>query len=268
LNVLDYFSRLKWLSTNIENILFSFIFIIVVYGFYNFSLRQMDRLRREGKLDETVLALLKKTFRWGLLFIVVAFVVAQFGIRIDFVAGLLVLASGTVLGFAAMTTLGNTIAGIILMVSRPFKIGDRLFLDGQFMDVESIDLIYTRMKTPDNVLISIPNQTLIQTKVTDYGKDRVIRRSHPITAGYEDPPEKIEGAMLEAASRVEEVLTEPQPYVWITEFQNFAVEYTLYVFINDIKHIQEIDSKIRKHILEACSRHGIDIRTPSLLRSL
>jgi len=239
LNVLDYFSRLKWLSTNIENILFSFIFIIVVYGFYNFSLRQMDRLRREGKLDDTVLALLKKTFRWGLIFIVVAFVVAQFGIRIDFVAGLLVLASGTVLGFAAMNTLGNTIAGIILMVSRPFKLGDRLYIDGQFMDVESIDL-----------------------------KDRVIRRSHPITAGYEDPPEKIETAMLEAASRVEEVLTEPQPYVWITEFQNFAVEYTLYTYINDVKHIQEIDSKIRKHILEACNRHGIDIRTPSLLRSL
>jgi len=67
LNVLDYFSRFGWLSSNIENILFSFIFIIVVYGFYNFSLKQMGRLRREGKLDETVLALLKKTLRWGLL---------------------------------------------------------------------------------------------------------------------------------------------------------------------------------------------------------
>ena len=268
MDVLDYFSRFGWLSTNIENILFSFIFIIVVYGFYAFSLKQMDRLGSEGKLDETVLLLLKKTFRWGLMFIVVAFVVAQFGIRIDFVAGLLVLASGTVLGFAAMTTLGNTIAGIILMVSRPFKIGDRLFMDGKFMDVESIDLIYTRMRTPDNVMISIPNQTLIQTEVTDYGKERVIRRSHPITAGYEDPPEKVEMAMLEAASMVEEVLKEPQPYVWITEFQNFAVEYTLYVFIDDIKHIQEIDSNLRRQILQACNRHRIDIRTPSLLRSV
>ncbi len=268
MDVLDYFSRFKWLSTNIENILFSFIFIIVVYGFYAFSLKQMDKLGREGKLDETVLLLLKKTLRWGLMFIVVAFVVAQFGIRIDFVAGLLVLASGTVLGFAAMTTLGNTIAGIILMVSRPFKIGDRLCMDGKFMDVESIDLIYTRMKTPDNVMISIPNQTLIQTEVTDYGKDRLVRRSHPITVGYEDPPEKVEMAMLEAASRVEEVLKEPQPYVWITEFQNFAVEYTLYVFIDDIKHIQEIDSNLRRQILQACNRHKIDIRTPNLLRSV
>lgn len=265
---MEYFYRFKWLSTNIENILFSFIFIIVVYGFYAFSLKQMDKLSREGKLDETVLLLLKKTLRWGLMFIVVAFVVAQFGIRIDFVAGLIVLASGTVFGFAAMSTLGNTIAGIILMISRPFKVGDRLSIDGQFMDVESIDLIYTRMKTPDNVLVSIPNQTLIQTDVIDYGKERVIRRSHSITAGYEDPPEKVETAMLEAASKVEEVLKGPQPYVWITEFQSFAVEYTLFVFINDIKHIQEIDSSIRKHILQMCKHHGIDIRTPTLIRSL
>lgn len=136
------------------------------------------------------------------------------------------------------------------------------------MDVVSIDLIYTRMRTTDNVLVSIPNQKLVQTDVIDYGKDRVVRRRYSITVGYDDPPEKVEAALLEAAGHVDGILKEPEPYVWVTEFQNFAIEYTLFAFIDDVRHIQEIDSNTRMAILEACKNHGIDISTPSLIRPI
>jgi small conductance mechanosensitive channel len=261
-------SALYWLTTNLWNIIFAIIILAVVYVFYNFSYKQINRFRDEGKIDETISFLLSKALRWGSILFVLAFIIAQFGIRIDLMAGLLVLASGTVIGFAAMNTLGNAIAGIILMISRPFKIGDRVYFDGKFADVEEIDLIYTRMKTTDNIKISIPNQKLIQTEIEDYGKARIVRRRHAITAGYEEPPEKIESALLEAASKVKGILNEPKPYVWITEFQNFAVEYTLFVFIRNLKRILEIDSAVRKSILEYCNRQGIDISTPSLIRSL
>lgn len=261
-------STIQWLTTNVWNIIFAIIILAVVYVFYNFSLKQINRFRDEGKIDETISFLLRKVLRWGSIIIVIAFIIAQFGIRVDLMAGLVVLASGTVIGFAAMNTLGNAIAGMILMVSRPFKIGDRVFFDGKFADVEEIDLIYTRMKTTDNIIISIPNQKLVQTEIEDYGKARVVRRRHNITAGYEEPPEKIETALLEAAGKVKGVLKEPKPYVWITEFQNYAVGYTLFVFIRNLKRILEIDSAVRKSILEVCDREGIDISTPSLIRSL
>jgi small-conductance mechanosensitive channel len=253
---------------NLGNMLYSFVALIIVYGFYKFSSKQINRLAQNGRLDRTASFLLRRIFLWSSIFIVIAFTVAQFGIRIDLIAGLLVLAGGTVLGFAAMTTIGNAIAGLILMVSRPFKIGERLSLDDQFLDVESIDLIYTKMKTPDNVIVSIPNQVLIQTKVTGFGKDRIIRRRHTITVGYDEPYEKVESALLEAARRVKGTLEEPEPFVWVTEFQNYAVEYTLFVFIDDSKQIQEIDSLARKSILKTCESHGIDISTPSLFRTL
>ncbi len=123
-----------------------------------------------------------------------------------------------------MNTLGNAIAGLIIMFSRPFRIGDRLYLDGQFMDVEDIDLIFTRMTTPDNVNVAIPNQKLLQTEIVDYGKEKVVRRSHAIKAGYSDSHETVETALLEAADKVEELSDAPEPYVWITEFQKYAVE--------------------------------------------
>ena len=270
MNVIEEFynSSILWLSTNLGNMLYSFVAVLFVYGFYRFSSKQIARLVQNGRLDETASFFLRRIFLWGSVLIIVSFTVAQFGIRVDLIAGLMVLAGGTVLGFAAMTTIGNAIAGLILMVSRPFKIGDRLSLDDQFMDVESIDLIYTKMKTPDQVIISIPNQILLQTKVTDFGKDRIIRRKHTITVGYEEPYEKVESALLEAARRVEGVIKVPEPFVWITEFQNYSVEYTLFVYIDNAKQIQEIDSRARKSIFKTCENQGIDISTPSLFRTL
>ena len=167
-----------------------------------------------------------------------------------------------------MNTLGNAIARLILMVSRPFNIGDRIFFDGRFADVEAIDLIYTKMRTTDDVFISIPNQKLIQTEVEDYGKERMVRRRHPVTAGYDEAPEKVEAVLLEAAGQREGVLSDPAPYVLITDFQKFSVECTLFVFIKDLKKILLIDSAVRKAIFEAYERHGLDLSTPSLLRSI
>jgi small-conductance mechanosensitive channel len=235
---------------------------------YRLSLKQISKLADNGRLDDTAAFFLKRFFRWGAISLVLAFVVAQFGIRIDLIAGLVVLAGGTVIGFAGMNTIGNAIAGLILMISRPFNISDRLEVEDQFMDVESIDLIYTKMKTPDNVIVSIPNQKLIQTDVINYGKKRTIRRRHTVTVGYEDPFEKVESVLLEAAAQVKGIMKKPKPFVWITKFQNYAVEYTLFVFIDDAKKIQEIDSLTRKSIFKTCESHEIDISTPNLIRSL
>lgn len=257
-----------WLYRNGYNLLFSVIFTVIVYSFYRIISKQIEHLRNESKLEDTGAFLLRRMFKWSSGLIVLAFAFSQFGIKIDLIAGLLVLAGGTVVGFAAMNTLGNAIAGLIIMFSRPFRIGDRLYLDGQFMDVEDIDLIFTRMTTPDNVNVAIPNQKLLQTEIVDYGKEKGVRRSHVITAGYSDSHETVETALLEAADKVEELSDAPEPYVWITEFQKYAVEYSLFVFIDEPRRVQEIDAKVRKEILIACEKHGIDISTPTLIKNV
>lgn len=244
------------------------MFTVFAFVFYRISSNQIQRLMVEGKLDETGGFLLRRMFKWGSMLATIAFMVTQFGIRIDLIAGLIVLAGGTVIGFAAMNTLGNAIAGLIIMLSRPFQIGDRLYLEDQFMDVEDIDLIFTRMRTPDNVSVVIPNQKLIQTDLFDYGKYRTVRRRHTITAGYSDSRETVESALLEAAGKVEELSSTSEPYVWITEFQNYAVEYTLFVFIEEPKRVQEIDAKVRREIMIACEKYGIDISTPTLIKNV
>jgi len=61
-------------------------------------------------------------------------------------------------------------------------------------------------------------------------------------------------------------LKEPKPYIWITAFGNFAVEYTLFLFINKIRLLPKIDATIKKIVLEICKQEGIDISTPNLVQ--
>jgi small-conductance mechanosensitive channel len=255
-----------WISPNLDRIVFSAVAIIIVFVAYKLLTRKITSLKEQRKLEENIAFTLRRVFQWiaGLAIIVV--IIAQFGIEVGVIAGLLALAGGTIMGFAAMNTIGNAIAGIIVMTSRPFRIGDRIYFNNQFADVVAVDLIYTRMRTLDNVLVSVPNQELLRSEIDNYGKKTNVRRSCAITAGYELDSKNVETALLEAAGKVEGVLKDPKPYVWITKFDDFAIEYTLYVFVNQIRSLPKIDANLKRAVLETCRHHEIDISTPRLVR--
>jgi len=272
MNPLDFLNVIgEWAIENLPNIVFSFVTIIAGYIVIKLVAREIKSLRTQNKLEQHAAYTLNRLLKWVTFVAIFSIILAQFGITLGEVSGLLTVIGGTIIGFASINTLGNTIAGLIVMTSRPFRVGDRIFFNGQFADVEAIELIYTKMRTLDNVLVSIPNQELLKAEIDNYGKQSVVRRGCAITPGYELPSEQVESALLEAAKRLVEmkdVLKKPEAYVWVTKFGNYAVEYTLYVFINEIKRLPQIDSNIKRTVLESCKQHGIDISTPTIIRAV
>lgn len=265
----DFFDACcAWFYANWQRLVFSIVGIVVVYFVYRLLNKEITKLKERKKLEENIAVNLNRILKWVFGLIAVGIVVAQFGFDVGLIAGFMALAGGTILGFASMNTIGNAIAGVIVMISKPFKIGDRILFNKQFADVIAVDLIYTRMKTLDNVMISVPNQQLLTSEIDNYGRKNTVRRNCSVTVGYELLSEKVEKALLEAASKVEGVLKEPKPYVWITNFHNFSVEYTLYVFISQIKMLPIIDSDLRRTVLDICRQNEIDLVTPSLIQSV
>ena len=271
-NPLDFIDSVgMWTLDNLDNIVFSLITIVVGYIAIKLIAREIKSLRTQNRLEQHAAYTLNRVIKWLFFVAIFSIVLAQFGISLGELSGVLTVLGGTIIGFAAINTIGNTIAGLIVMTSRPFRVGDRIFFNGQFADVEAIELIYTKMRTLDNVLVSIPNQELLKAEIDNFGKKTVVRRNCSITAGYDESSKKVETALLEAAKmlmKAEDVLEEPKAYVWVTQFGNYAVEYTLYVFIDKIKELPEIDANIKKTVLESCNKHGIDISTPTIIRSL
>lgn len=268
---LDFNSLSNWVNANLFSILFSVAIVIAGYIIFKVIAREIKALKEQKKLEEHVAFTLNRILKWVFFVIFFSLILAQFGIGLGEITGVLTLLGGTIIGFAAINTLGNALAGLIIMSSRPFKVGDRIFLNGKFADVAAIELIYTKMLTLDNVLVSIPNQELLKSEIENYGKKSLVRRKYTITAGYDAASEEVERTLLEAANEMiknNDILKEPEPYVRITELANFAVEYTLYAFTKEIKRLAEIDANNLRKILETCKQHGIDLSTPTIIRSL
>ena len=269
MSLLDFINALgEWVLSNLDKVLFLVVSIIVGYVLYKIIAREITRLKNQKKLEEHLAYTLNRIVRWVIIIVILSAILAQFGLTLGVISGLLTILGGTIIGFAAINTIGNAISGLIVMTSRPFKVGDRIFFNGQFADVVAIELIYTKMLTLDNVLVSIPNQELLKAEIDNFGKKKTVRRHVTVTPGFEYDSRDVEKALLEAAEKVPRVLKEPKPYVWITKFQNYAVEYSLYVFINDIKGLPDIDAELHRKVLEKCREHKIDISTPLLLKQL
>jgi small-conductance mechanosensitive channel len=258
----------EWILSNLDKLVLSAVTIAVVYIIYRLVVREIRTLRAKGRFEEHLTFTLIRIAKWASALVVLSAVLAQWGVEIGVVSGILTIFGGTIVGFAAINTIGNAIAGLIVMTSRPFKVGDRIFFGGQFADITSIELIYTKMLTLDNVLVSVPNQELLKAEIDNYGHKNVVRRHCTVTPGFEYDSADVEKVLLEAADKIQGVLKEPKPYVWITEFQNYAVEYTLYVFISEIRRLPEIDAEVHRAVLETCRLHNIDISTPLLLKQL
>ena len=257
-----------WIDTNLGSIVASAVLVFLLLLVYRVISSNVTRLRTQGVLDPNSAFLINRLVKWTFYLVVTVIIFNVLGVKVDLFLGLWVLAGGTVIGFASMNTIGNAIAGLILMVSRPFKIKDRLFFQNQYVEVEGIDLIYTRMLTLDNVLISVPNQMVLNTVIQDFSTYNVVRRRCVVTVDYSEKPLRVRELLLEAVKKVDLILEEPEPFVWVTDLQNFAMEYTLFFFIDDVMKIIRIDSGVREAVYEVLTEAGIDLTTPNLIKSI
>jgi small-conductance mechanosensitive channel len=89
-----------------------------------------------------------------------------------------------------------------------------------------------------------------------------------VTPGYNVASEDVKNALLAAANATSGVVTSQSPYVRVTGFLDYAVEYTLYVFIQEVKRIREIDAELYENLLKGCHKNSIDISTPLLLHQI
>jgi small conductance mechanosensitive channel len=259
---------LEWLKVNLQNIIIVASVIIIGWIFFLIFKKEISRLRKLEKLEEQTARNLQKLVKVLVVLIIISTILVLFVQALGLITSLFSLVGGTILGFAAINTIGNSIAGIIIMVSRPFVSGDYIMYKNRLARVHEVKLIYTTLIDLDGIRISIPNQRLISDGTENLGKNDPIRRSISITVDYKEDQLKVENALLEAVNTINEITKEPKPYVRITNFLNFAIEYTLFVYISKIKLIPMIEAKLRQSILNSVNKYSIDISTPNLVKNI
>ena len=185
-------------------------------------------------------------------------------------AGAISVAVGTVIGFSSRNTISNAIAGIILLSARPFKLGDRIKTtqyESLLGDVIEITLVYTKIRTIRNELVTIPNQSLLQNQIVNYSGFQYLATAIEISVGYETDKNEVKKLLVEAASNTHGTVSDnPKPYVILKRFDSFAAVYELRAYTDRPNEYLKIESDIRENIYELFQRNGINLTTPNVLR--
>ncbi|WP_148687337.1 mechanosensitive ion channel family protein [Candidatus Nitrosocosmicus hydrocola] len=183
------------------------------------------------------------------------------------VAGFISIGVGSIIGFSSRNTISNAIAGIILLSSRPFKLGDRVQIgnDESLGDVIEISLIFTKIKTIRNEMVTIPNQVLLQNQIKNYSGYKFLALSIIVSAGYREDEVTIKSLLLAAANDTYGLLKEPKPYVLLKELGDFAAIYELMVYTDKANMSIQIKSDLRINIYNFFKEAKIDLTTPRIV---
>ncbi|NPE07980.1 MAG: mechanosensitive ion channel, partial [Asgard group archaeon] len=126
-----------WLQENYKQLIVALVVILVSTLFMIFSARYIKRLEKRNKLTENYSKVLIRIIRVIYSFVFLFSILIAFNVTVGAITGAVALLGGTILGFAAINTIGNALAGLIIMISKPIHIGDRIFYNEQFADVQS-----------------------------------------------------------------------------------------------------------------------------------
>ncbi|MGV9199842.1 MAG: mechanosensitive ion channel family protein, partial [Promethearchaeia archaeon] len=244
---------------NIVPFIIAIIVIFISYLIFLFLKKEINHLARKTKIDENTAKNFTNMSKILLISIDLTIISLQFIETLGMFMGAFTAMGGTIIGFAAINTLGNLIAGLIIMSGKPFKVGDRIKFKNRLADVVNIKLIYTILEDIDGVSISVPNQKMLKEEIENYGTDKVLRRKIYGTAGYDTDVELVEKAFLEAAKESNNVLQFPEPHVELYDFLDYAIQYRLIVYINNSKIIPKFDFDLRRAVLKNCKKYGIDL---------
>ncbi|MBC2712261.1 MAG: mechanosensitive ion channel family protein [Desulfosarcina sp.] len=260
--------------TAIEKI-FHAVFIVVaatpVKSFLLIVLEYLERNlveRTETALDNIVIDLLNK-FSGAIVYATAAVIALDvLGVNVmPFIAGAGVM--GIAVGFAAKDTLSNLIAGILLIIDRPFEIGDRIEVwsapagSASWGDVIDIGLRATRIKTTDNIVVIIPNNEIMTRDIVNYTIiSSSIRVRVNIGVAYDADIVKAKALIIQAAQSADWILTEPAPKVVVRDFGESSVDLQLRVWIKDARRRMDTISYITDTVKTLFDENGIEIPFP------
>jgi len=184
-----------------------------------------------------------------------------------FVAGAGV--AGVAIGFAAKDTLSNLISGILLIIDRPLKVGDRIEVwsapknSATWGDVVDIGLRATKIKTTDNIVIIIPNNILMNRDIVNYTAiSEEIRVRIPIGISYEADTKKAKDLIVQVSLELDWVMKDPAPKVVVKNFGESSVDLEARVWIRDPRRRMDTISHITDRVKEVFDREKIEIPYP------
>jgi len=172
---------------------------------------------------------------------------------------------GLIISLGSSTVIANIMAGLVITYMRPFKIGDRIQLNDKTGNVIEKTPFVTRIRTPKNEVVTIPNSFIMSSHTTNFSESA---RQHgliihaTVTYGYETPWRQVHALLIEAALATPGVSPEPKPFVLETELHDYYPVYQINAYIRDADKLAQIYSDLYQNIQDKSNEAGIELMSP------
>ncbi len=174
---------------------------------------------------------------------------------------------GILFSLGSSTAIANVVAGVVLTYTRAFRLGDRVKVGDTFGDVVEKTFLVTRIRTPKNEDVAVPNATVLGNHIVNYtrmsrdGEGVILHTT--ITIGYDVPWPQVHALLLSAARGTENVLSSPEPFVLQTSLGDFSVAYELNAYTHEVRRMAATYSEMHRRIQDAFAEAGVEILSPT-----
>ena len=215
------------------------------------------RLLTRMKLDPTLLGMVRGVLKVLLLLLLVLMVVGYLGLPLSpLVAGLSVV--GLALSLGVQNFLTNVVGGLQLLASHPFKVGDYVEAGGCAGTVLEIGMFYTKVLTPDNKLIQLPNSSIVAANITNYSSEPRRRVDLKVTASYDAPVYLVKECLAGVVKAHPKTLDDPAPSIRVESYQASSIEYVIRVWCDNADY-WTVYYDLLEEIKTAFDRDGIEM---------
>ena len=166
------------------------------------------------------------------------------------------------LSLALQNMVSNVIGGFIILSTTPFHSGDYVEIAGQAGTVSEINMGYTKLKTPDAKLISIPNSAVVAAQIVNYSAEPIRRVDVAVSASYNCAVQDVIGALC-AAGTVDKALADPAPVAYVTAYGESAINYSLRVWCNNADY-WDVFFAVNQNVKKIFDERGIAMTYPHL----
>jgi len=223
--------------------------------------------RTESKIDDMLVPLIRKSLRVAVVIVVALFIVESFHGNVTSLLMSLGV-GGLAVALAAQDTIKNFFGSIMIVLDKPFQVGDRIVIGGHDGPVEEVGFRSTKIRTLEGDLVTVPNSIVTNEIVRNVGKRPHIRRLTNITITYDTPPEKVKRAVeiiREILHNHEGMHPDFPPRVYFNEFNEASLNIVMIYWYRPASYwdFLEFSNRVNMQILERFNAEGIEFAFPT-----
>jgi small conductance mechanosensitive channel len=188
-----------------------------------------DRYAQKGEMDESLRKFLSRLISLGLKLVLIISVISMMGVATaSFIA--ILGAAGLAIGLSLQGSLANLAGGVLILLFKPFKVGDVIETQGYIGSVSAIEIFNTILITPDNKKIILPNGAVSNGPITNFSAEEMRRVDFVFGIGYDDDINKAKSVLQDMVSKDERILKEPASQIVVSELGDSSVNITVRVW--------------------------------------